>query len=79
MAAELGSPNAQTYFDQVRTRAYQVDDNGTVSANYQAKSVSQQAIMAVSYTHLKSMTVALLICVPSTERTRGKATVRGLP
>ena len=27
----------------------------------------------------KSMTVALLICVPSTERTRGKATVRGLP
>lgn len=45
MAAELGSPNAQTYFDQVRKRAYQVDDNGTVSANYQAKSVSQQAIM----------------------------------
>ena len=38
MAAELGSPNAQTYFDQVRKRAYQVDDNGTVSANYQAKS-----------------------------------------
>lgn len=38
-------PNAQTYFDQVRKRAYQVDDNGTVSANYQAKSVSQQAIM----------------------------------
>ena len=35
----------QTYFDQVRKRAYQVDDNGTVSANYQAKSVSQQAIM----------------------------------
>jgi hypothetical protein len=29
----------------VRKRAYQVDDNGTVSANYQAKSVSQQAIM----------------------------------
>ena len=27
----------------------------------------------------KSMTVALLICVPSMERTRGKATVRGLP
>ena len=45
MAAELGSPNAQTYFDQVRKRAYQVDNNGTVSANYQAKSVSQQAIM----------------------------------
>ena len=29
----------------MRKRAYQVDDNGTVSANYQAKSVSQQAIM----------------------------------
>ena len=27
----------------------------------------------------KSMTVALLICVPSTERTNGKDTVRGLP
>lgn len=45
MAAELGSPNAQSYFDKVRRRAYQIDDEGTLSAAYQTKSVSQEAIM----------------------------------
>ena len=33
MAAELGSSNAQTYFNEVRTRAYTQDD-GTLSTNY---------------------------------------------
>lgn len=37
MAAELGSPNAQTYFDQVRERAYQ--------ANFSATPVNQANIM----------------------------------
>nr|MBP8687817.1 RagB/SusD family nutrient uptake outer membrane protein [Prevotella sp.]MBP9983385.1 RagB/SusD family nutrient uptake outer membrane protein [Prevotella sp.] len=31
--AELGSSNAQTYFNEVRTRAYTQDD-GTLSTNY---------------------------------------------
>lgn len=32
MAAELGSPNAQSYFDQVRKRAYTEDDGTTLVA-----------------------------------------------
>ena len=44
MAAELGSPNAQDYFDQVRKRAYTSD--GVLSANYRQVAVSQAAIMA---------------------------------
>ncbi|MFL1013212.1 RagB/SusD family nutrient uptake outer membrane protein [Flavisericum labens] len=37
MAAELGSPNAQSYFDQVRQRAYQ--------SNFSSITVSQENIM----------------------------------
>lgn len=41
MAAELGSPNAQSYFDQVRQRAYQ--------ANFSSTNVSQENIMNERY------------------------------
>lgn len=44
MAAELGSANAQDYFDQVRKRAYTSD--GVLSANYKQVAVSQASIMA---------------------------------
>jgi hypothetical protein len=44
MAAELGSSNAQNYFDQVRKRAYTND--GVLSANYKQVTVSQANIMA---------------------------------
>ena len=44
MAAELGSSNAQAYFDEVRKRAYTSD--GVLSANYHQVSVSQANIMA---------------------------------
>lgn len=43
MAAELGSANAQSYFDAVRKRAYTAD--GTLSSNYSALSVSKDNIM----------------------------------
>lgn len=43
MAAELGSPNAQNYFDQVRKRAYTSD--GVLSSNYSALAVTQANIM----------------------------------
>jgi len=46
MAAELGSQNAQTYFDEVRMRAYAIDDNGTLADGYSSVTVSQDAIMA---------------------------------
>lgn len=44
MAAELGSPNAQQYFNAVRKRAY-TDDNGTLSGYYSDKPVTQENIM----------------------------------
>lgn len=43
MAAELGSPNAQAYFDAVRERAYTAD--GVLSANYSQLAVTQDNIM----------------------------------
>ena len=43
MAAELGSANAQAYFDKVRERAYTSD--GTLSDNYSALSVTKENIM----------------------------------
>ncbi|MEL5894698.1 RagB/SusD family nutrient uptake outer membrane protein [Bacteroides sp. GD17] len=43
MAAELGSPNAQAYFDEVRERAYTVD--GVLSANYSQLTATQDNIM----------------------------------
>jgi hypothetical protein len=43
MAAELGSPSAQSYFDQVHKRAYTLAD-GSLSPNYSAITVSQSAI-----------------------------------
>jgi hypothetical protein len=43
MAAELGSPSAQSYFDQVHKRAYTLAD-GSLSSNYSALTVSQSAI-----------------------------------
>jgi len=43
MAAELGSSSAQSYFDQVRKRAYTSD--GVLSSNYSALSVTQANIM----------------------------------
>jgi hypothetical protein len=43
MAAELGSPSAQSYFDQVHKRAYTLAD-GSLSSNYSAITVSQSAI-----------------------------------
>jgi hypothetical protein len=44
MAAELGSSKAQTYFDQVRKRAYTIDAAGTLSPSYTQVAVSQSAI-----------------------------------
>jgi SusD family. len=43
MAAELGSTNAQTYFDDVRKRAYTLDD-GTLSGNYVNLSATRENI-----------------------------------
>ncbi len=43
MAAELGSPNAQSYFDQVRRRAY--TSNGSLSPNYSQLTVNTENIM----------------------------------
>lgn len=43
MAAELGSPNAQTYFDAVRERAYTV--NGELSSHYSQLPVTKENIM----------------------------------
>lgn len=43
MAAELGSPNAQTYFDAVRERAYTVD--GELSSQYSQLPVTKENIM----------------------------------
>ena len=43
MAAELGSPNAQSYFDQVRKRAYTSD--GVLSSNYSPLSATKANIM----------------------------------
>ena len=44
MAAELGSPKAQDYFDQVRKRAYREDD-GTLNGNYTQLSPTKDNIM----------------------------------
>ncbi len=44
MAAELGSSNAQDYFNQVRKRAFTQSD-GTVSSSYKELSVSEANIM----------------------------------
>lgn len=43
MAAELGSPNAQDYFNRVRERAYTTD--GELSANYSQLAVTKENIM----------------------------------
>lgn len=43
MAAELGSSNAQNYFDQVRKRAY--TSNGTLSASYSQVSATKENIL----------------------------------
>jgi len=43
MAAELGATNAQSYFNQVRERAFTQD--GQLSASYKEVKVSQEAIM----------------------------------
>ncbi len=45
MAAELGSPNAQSYFDQVRKRAYTEDDGTTVSGSYSQLSATKENIL----------------------------------
>lgn len=44
MAAELGSSNAQSYFDQVRQRAY-TNADGTLNSNYKQVTVSEANIM----------------------------------
>ena len=44
MAAELGAPNAQQYFNMVRERAYR-EDNGNINSNYSEVTVSEDAIM----------------------------------
>ena len=44
MAAELGSDNAQTYFNMVRERAY-TEEDGTLNANYSQKTCTQANIM----------------------------------
>ena len=44
MAAELGSPKAQEYFDQVRKRAYRMDD-GTLNSNYVQLTATKENIM----------------------------------
>ena len=46
MAAELGSPNAQQYFNKVRERAYTIDGDGTLAPEYEEEAVSLPAIMA---------------------------------
>jgi hypothetical protein len=43
MAAELGSPNAQTYFDSVRRRAY--TSGATLSPNYSQLTATKENIM----------------------------------
>ena len=43
MAAELGSTNAETYFDEVRKRAY-TDDEGNLSSNYIDLSATRENI-----------------------------------
>lgn len=43
MAAELGSSNAQTYFDEVRQRAYTLDD-GTLSTGYTQLTATRENI-----------------------------------
>lgn len=43
MAAELGSPNAQSYFDQVRRRAFTT--NGTVASTYSSLEATKANIM----------------------------------
>lgn len=45
MAAELGSPNAQNYFDQVRERAYTEDDGATLSGNYSQLAATKENIL----------------------------------
>ena len=48
MAAELGSPNAQAYFNQVRQRAYTVNDgegNLSVSDDYREVAVTKENII----------------------------------
>lgn len=45
MAAELGSPNAQSYFDQVRKRAYTEDDGTTLSGNYSQQTATKENIL----------------------------------
>lgn len=44
MAAELGSPNAQQYFNEVRMRAYRQDD-GTIHAGYTEIAATKENIM----------------------------------
>ena len=44
MAAELGSPNAQTYFDAVRKRAF-TDDDGSLSSYYTQKTATKENIL----------------------------------
>ena len=44
MAAELGSDNAQDYFNQVRERAY-TEEDGTLNANYSQKSATTANIL----------------------------------
>ena len=44
MAAELGSPNAQKYFNDVRKRAY-IGDDGSLSSYYSEKPATQENIM----------------------------------
>ncbi|MCL1934434.1 MAG: RagB/SusD family nutrient uptake outer membrane protein [Candidatus Azobacteroides sp.] len=43
MAAELGSPNAQTYLNRVRQRAYTI--NGTLNSNYREVPATKDNIM----------------------------------
>lgn len=45
MAAELGSPNAQNYFDRVRERAYTEDDGTTLSGNYSQLAATKENIL----------------------------------
>lgn len=45
MAAELGSSNAQTYFNMVRERAYTEEDGTTINSSYSVKTVSTANIM----------------------------------
>ena len=45
MAAELGSSNAQKYFDEVRKRAYTEDDGTTINGNYSQQEATKENIM----------------------------------